>query len=231
MNYQDSRKRQIDTGTQALDAEFDLLDLLYIRSSSGSVNVGIHPQPAHKANLVPAELLINSHSGSISVNFVAFNAPERDYHVSIDSHSGSIDGTILHGHKTSIASTTARIDIQFTPYWAGDCSSTLSTTTSSGSQDIALQSPAKNRGSSIKEMSSIHSTTSGSMVLRYPAEWEGTIEGRTQSGGLQLHGGDLDIIRRSSFKSLGHYVLARKGNGNGTLNFYTGSGSVDIYFS
>jgi hypothetical protein len=222
----DLRKRLIDTGSQALNADFDLLDLLSIRSHSGSVNVGIHPQPADEANPVPAEVLINSHSGSIRVNFASFNAPERDYHVAIDSHSGTIKGAILHGLKTSITTHSAMIDVQLTPYGATDYSSTLNTTTQSGRQEITLLSPAKQPGTTIKEMSSVHSSASGKLVLRYPREWEGTVEGHTQSGKLQLHGGDLDIIRRSS-----SYVVARKGKGNSTLNFHTSSGSVDLYFS
>jgi len=229
MNHREVRKRRIDTGSQGLDADFDLFDLLSIRSSSGSINIGVYPQPAGE-NPEPAELLINSHSGSISVKFATFNMPERNYHVSINSHSGSIGGTILHGQSTSIESKSARIDMQLAPYGTADCSSTLSTTTFSGGQDITLLSPEMDRGASIKEMSSIHSTTSGSLVLRYPKEWEGTVEGHTQSGGLQLHGGDLDIIHRHSLPSAGHSVLAKKGKGNGTLKFHTGSGSVDIYF-
>jgi hypothetical protein len=224
------RKRRIETGSQSLDTQFDLLDLLSIRSTSGSVNVGIHPQPADEANPVPAEVQIKSQSGSLSVNFPTFNAPERDYHVFTDSRDGSITGTILHGRRTSIVSNSATIDVQLAPYRAGDYGSTLSTTTSSGGQDITLLNPAQHAGISIKGMPSAHSSASGSIALRYPREWEGIIEGNTQSGSLQLHGGDLDIIQQSLFHTGGHYVLARKGNGNSTLNSHTGSGSVDIYF-
>ncbi|KAF2098867.1 hypothetical protein NA57DRAFT_76103 [Rhizodiscina lignyota] len=222
----DLRKRWIDTGSQSLDAEFDLLDLLSIRSQSGSLNVGINPQPADEENPVPAELLIDSHSGSVSVNFATFNAPERDYITSIDSHSGSVDGTILHGRKTSIVSHSGRIDLQLPLHGAGNYKSTLSTTTVSGSQAITLLSSTRHAGKSITEISSVHRARSGSLTVRYPREWEGTIEGGTQSGSIRLHGGDIDIIRRSS-----HDVFARKGNGNSTLNFHTGSGSVDIYFN
>jgi len=221
----EARKRRIATGSQSLDAEFDLLDLLSIRSHSGSVKVGIHPKPADEANPVPAELQISSHSGSIDVNFVDFIVPERDYYVSIDSQSGSINGAILHGRKTSITTQSARINLNLTPFGAGDYSSNVSTISSSGSQDIVIQSPTRYLGTPIKEMSSVHSSASGSLVLRYPREWEGTIEGHTQSGSIKLHGGDLDLIQTG-----GHHVRARKGNGNSSLTFSTGSGSINIYF-
>jgi hypothetical protein len=230
MDQWDLRKRQINTGTQALDDEFDLLDLLSIGSWSGSVNIGIQPQPVDEANPAPAEVLIKSHSGSISVNFAASDPPEREYHVSISSHSGSIHGAILHGRRTSISSHSAEIDVQLTPYGAGDYGSTLSTTSSSGRQDIILLSPTKPLGMLIKEMSSVHSTASGNLVLRYPKDWEGTIEGHTKSGKIQVHGGDLEIMPRSSLRTVGYNLHAKKGNGNSTLKFYTGSGNVHIYF-
>jgi putative adhesin len=224
-NHWDLRKRQIDTGSQSLTADFDLLDLLSIRSSSGSLSIGVHPQPADKENPVPAELLVRSSSGSVNVNFLAFAVPAREYQVSINSDSGSIGGTILHGRKTSIASKSSGIHVQLAPYESGDYASTLNARTVSGHQGVTVLSPSLHPGTSIKAMSSFHSTESGSLALRYPREWEGTIEGRTGSGSLNLHGNDVDIISQS-----GHYVYAKKGNGSSRLSFHTESGSADVYF-
>lgn len=225
-----SRKRRIDTGSQAIAGDFDLYDLLSIRSYSGSISIGVHPQPADEENPVPAELLINSYSGKVSVDFPAFSAPERDYRISIDSKHGAVGGNVLHGHMTSVVSQSARIEMQFTPYATGDYSSTLRTASQSGAQHITVTSPVKDIGKAITHMSSVHSTMSASLGLWYPREWEGTIEGHTGSGSLNLHGGNLDIIRRGSYHNSGHYILAKKGNGNSTLTFHTGSGSADIYF-
>lgn len=226
----DLRKRRIEIGSQALHGNFDLLDLLSIQSTSGSINIGVHPQPADAENPIPAELVINSHSGQVSIDFLAFNAPERDYRVSIDSRHGSVDGHLLHGRMTSIVSNSASIKAQILPFAANNYASTLRTASQSGSQEIAVLALSNDPGVPINRMSSTHSTNSGSLVLRYPKEWQGTIEGHTRAGSLRLHGGDLDIIRRSSSSNVGHYVLARKGSGNSTLNFLTGSGSVNIYF-
>jgi hypothetical protein len=217
-DHMDFRKRRISTGSQSLSAEFDLLDLLSIHSTSGSLNIGIHPQPANKENPLPAEVSITSHSGSINVNFPTFSIPEREYHVSISSQSGRIDGSILHGRRTSLATRSGSMNVRL-QLAAGE--SDLQTETGSGSQYIKVL----NTGKHIQAMSSTHSSTSGSLALRYPREWEGMIEGRTQSGSWGFHGGGVDIIRRS-----GNYVLARKGNGSSTLRFRTGSGSVNVYF-
>jgi hypothetical protein len=217
-DHMDFRKRRISTGSQSLSGEFDLLDLLSVHSTSGSLNIGIHPQPADKENRVPAEVSITSQSGSINVKFPTFGIPEREYHVSISSQSGGIDGSILHGRRTSLATRSGSMNVRL--QLAAE-ESDLRTENGSGSQDITVL----NTGKRIKAMSSTHSSTSGSLALRYPREWEGMIEGHTQSGSSGFHGGGVDVIRRS-----GHYVLARKGNGNSTLRFRTGSGSVNVYF-
>jgi hypothetical protein len=230
IDHRDPRKKRIDTGSNSLDAELDLFDLLSIHSTTGSINVGIHPQPADEQNPVPAELFISSHAGRVSVNFHPFNAPERDYHVAINSRHGSVEGAILHGRKTSMVSNSGSLDVQIAPFGSGNYSSSLHTSSDAGSQDLTLLSPSKQPGTSINGMSSMHSSNAGSLVLRYPREWEGMIEGHTRNGNLRLHGGNLDIIRRSSFSASGHYVLARKGNGNSTLYFHTSSGGIDLYF-
>jgi hypothetical protein len=217
-DHMDLRKRRILTGSQSLSAEFDLLDLLSIHSTSGSLNIGIHPQPADKETPVPAEVSIISQSGSINVDFPTFSIPEREYHVSISSQSGGIDGSILHGRRTSLATRSGSINVRL--HLAAE-ESDLQAENGSGSQDITVLNTGKN----IKAMSSTHSSTSGSLNLRYPREWEGMIEGHTLSGSSGFYGGGVDVIRRSK-----NYVLAKKGNGNSTLRFRTGSGSVNVYF-
>ncbi|KAK5121866.1 hypothetical protein LTR85_004437 [Meristemomyces frigidus] len=236
----DARKRFIDNGSQSLTAHFDLYDLLSIRSWSGSLNIGINPQPADKEHPVPAEVMIESHSGSVNVDMATFNAPERDYAVSINSYSGSIGGHLIHGRKTTVVTRSASISLRFTLSGASNHSSSLSTTSQSGQSDITVLSPISFAGGSqsveqqptthstspsIKQMSSFHSTASGSLVLRYPSDWEGTIEGHTQSGALQLHGRDIEVIQRGP-----HYVVAKKGTGDSKLSFHTASGSANVYF-
>jgi hypothetical protein len=229
MGVSDARKQYVDTGSQSLRGQFGLLDLLSIDSSSGSISVSIQPQPADKDSPAPAELLIHTQSGQVNVDYPALNAPKRDYRLSIETASGKIAGHVIHGESTSISSSSARIVLQVSPYAAGDYASSLRTSTTSGSQQISLLSPATEPGVAIKHMSSSHSSESGTLTLRYPQEWEGTIEGSTGSGSINLHGGNLNIIHREPGNS-GHSVLAKKGNGNSTLGFHTASGNVDIYF-
>jgi hypothetical protein len=221
-----NRKQSVDAGVKGVDDKFDLLDLLAIHASSGRVRAAINPQLADERDPVPAELKILSQSGQILVDFPFFNLPKRDYQVSIDSQSGLVKGHIVHGQKTSVTSGSGGIDLQVTPF-DPKTSSSLQTESRSGAQRVSLLSPATS--GTIKDMSSSHRSLSGALALRYPREWEGTIEGSTKSGKIQVHGSGVEVVRQESDK-LHHYLLARKGNGKSKLNFQTGSGGVDIYF-
>ena len=225
----EGREERIDAGFQSLRGEFNLYDLLSINSTSGSLKLRVHPQPADEQNPVPAELLISSLAGQISLDFPAINAPDRDYRVSIDSHHASIDGQILHGRMTSITSKTGSIAVALAPFAADDYASTIRTSSHTGAHTVSVLSPVE-RGVPIKRMSSVHNVHTGSMILHYPKEWEGTIEGDTKVGSLNLYGDDLQIIRQDSGNLVGRYVLAKKGSGNSTLNFHMSVGSVNIYF-
>jgi DUF4097 and DUF4098 domain-containing protein YvlB len=226
MRLFNNRKQSVDAGAKGVDDKFDLLDLLAIHATSGRIRAAINPQLADERDPVPAELKILSQSGQILVDFPFFNLPKRDYQVSIDSQSGLVKGHLVHGQKTSVTSGSGGIDLQVTPF-DPNTSSSLQTESRSGEQRISLLSPA-NLGT-IKDMSSSHRSTSGALALRYPKEWEGTIEGNTKSGKIQVHGSDVVVVRQDSDK-LHHYLLAKKGDGKSKLDFKTGSGRVDIYF-
>ncbi|KAK4888232.1 hypothetical protein LTR27_012842 [Elasticomyces elasticus] len=227
----DLRRRYIDTGSHSLTGQYSLYDLLSIHSSSGSININVRPEPPDKQHPVPARLIVEGRSGSMNINMAGYEIPERDYVVSIDSQSGSVRGSLVHGRQTSVMSRSGRIDLDLSISGANNTASSLNTRSESGGTDITVHNQhifdtrAAGSGPSIKQMSSTHSSGSGGLVLRYPREWEGTIQGQTGSGGLRLHGADVDVVSRGP-----HSVYAKKGKGDSTLSFRTGSGSVDVYF-
>ncbi|KAK5683539.1 hypothetical protein LTS10_005072 [Elasticomyces elasticus] len=227
----ESRRRFIDTGSQSLTGQYYLYDSLSIHASSGSININVLPQPANPKHPVPAQLIVDGQSGSININMAGYEIPERAYTVTINSESGSVRGSLVHGRQTSVVSRSGRIDLDFTLSGANSTASSLNTKSESGGTDITVHnqhifdSRAASSGPSIKQMSSTHTGGSGGLVLRYPREWEGTIQGQTGSGGLRLHGADIDVVSRGP-----HSVYAKKGKGDSTLSFQTGSGSVDVYF-
>lgn len=79
----------------------------------------------------------------------------------------------------------------------------------------------------LKDMKSLHTAQSGTLVVSYPREWEGKITGETTSGSLSLKGEDVDIIEEGG-RGSGRYVVAEKGDGEGKLEFRSQSGSADV---
>ncbi|KAK5714170.1 hypothetical protein LTR15_011078 [Elasticomyces elasticus] len=227
----DLRRRYIDTGSHSLTGQYSLYDLLSIHSSSGSININVRPEPHDKQHPVPARLIVEGRSGSMNINMAGYEIPERDYVVSIDSQSGSVRGSLVHGRQTTVMSRSGRINLDLSLSGANSTASSLNTRSESGRSEITVHNHGNlnfgtaGSGPSIKEMSSTHTVGSGGLVLRYPREWEGTIQGQTGSGGLRLHGADVEIVSRGP-----HSVYAKKGKGDSTLSFQTGSGSVDVYF-
>lgn len=219
------REQTVDTGHKALKAQLDLYDLLSIRSWSGSVNVGIRTHPADEEHSMPAKLAVTSHSGKVKVDMPAANAPIREYDISIETHSASISGNLLLSGTTSVLSHSGRVTIQVTACGATNDSSTLSTSTESGKSDITVLTSTVDTTSSTKQLSSTHTTRSGSLTLRYPKEWEGIIEGHSQSGKVRLYGSGIQIIQQDRY-----YVLAKKGTGNSKLSFQTASGGASVHF-
>lgn len=219
---QDSQRKQyISTNSHPLTGTYPLLDLLRVTSQSGRINITIGPQPSDPAVPAPAELRISSLSGSIGVNVPFFNVPEREYITAIDSTSGAIDARIIHGVTTRVESLSGSLSLRLV--MVGKGASSLSTSCKSGRTEVSLAA-----GSSevvIEDMKSEHRTLSGIMVLRYPKEWEGTIEGRSTGGSMNLHGPGVTIVRQSP-----HEVVARKGDGGSRMEVKTMSGSVDVYF-
>jgi len=174
----------------------------------------------------PAELVVHSQSGSVSVKVSGLDIPKREYRTNVISKGGSIHGSYIHGKQTIIESSSGSIGVDILPYSANDYESTLFTKSNSGSQKITVLSPYFNPGTSIARLKSTHIGSSGQLQLKYPQEWEGRISGQTSSGSLTLKGRNVEIIKFGS-RGGGKYVIAKKGEGDSALQFDIHSGSVD----
>lgn len=83
----------------------------------------------------------------------------------------------------------------------------------------------------IRVLDSRHATTSASIRLSYPPSWEGSIEADTLTGGLDVSGRGVEIIRLDEgFPGYKKHVLARKGRdgAGGSLACNTMSGSITV---
>lgn len=96
-----SRKTYINEDSNNVTGTFKLDDLLFIQTLSGSINITIIPQPALTAG-TPAQIRLRTVSGSVKVTMAPFldddlstPVPERIFHSSLTSFSGSISATLL----------------------------------------------------------------------------------------------------------------------------------------
>jgi len=223
-----SRETRIDVGSGSVSGSYNLYDLLSIKTSSGSISVDINPKPVDDEHPAPAVLLVHSRSGTVNIQYPVATAeiPDRDYRTTVVSQYGSVGGKLLHGRHTAIETQSSSINVQVLPYAADQYPSTLNTKSTSGSTRLELLSPYKYAGTAMARLSSTHTTVSGQLVLDYPDEWEGKISGQTRSGSLKLSGSDVNVIDQGSSGG-GHYIVAKKGDGNSALKFSAQSGSVD----
>ncbi|KAI9789948.1 MAG: hypothetical protein M1835_001329, partial [Candelina submexicana] len=143
-----SRETYISQTSNSINGLYSLLDLLSITTTSGSINVGVSPQPIDSSNPKPASLLINSQSGSIDANLpLAAGAgggggiPERDYRTEIQTRSGSINGNFLLGSRTVFETNSGSLDLAFLPVIPSSGRMEFRTRTSSGTQNIKIRSP------------------------------------------------------------------------------------------
>ncbi|KAF2663462.1 hypothetical protein BT63DRAFT_461188 [Microthyrium microscopicum] len=224
--FPSSREIYIDTKSTRISGTFKLLDLLSIKTASGSLSIDINAQNALKGPYKPAVLNIESKSGAVDIKYPgrASTIPDREYHSTIVVRSGSVRGRLIHGKKTVIDIKSGNLNLQILPYAAQRGSSALTTKMASGFSRITVLQPTIG---AIRNMHSSHSAKSGRLELRYPDEWQGQIVGTAKSGSISLKGIELDVYSQTT-KGSNKHVQARKGHGKNKLDFDISSGSVDV---
>lgn len=256
MAYWSSRETRIEAVSGSVHGTYALRDLLSIRSHSGSIGVTVLPKEADEEKPAPAEFIAISHSGSVHVRFPMqeHSIPDRDYKTRVESHSSSLSGTYIHGSATSFHTSSGTIHADILPYAHSTTSSndfavdavgfrsydpsTLLTENSSGSTTITLLSPVNDSEPGkytegvytgvLSRLHSSHKSSSGSLNVIYPQEWEGTIEGWTNSGSVNVKGKDVQTYFGGSVGLTNNHLVARKGLGSSRLDFRTTSGSVRL---
>ncbi|TVY86712.1 hypothetical protein LAWI1_G008545 [Lachnellula willkommii] len=151
-----SRRIVVETVSGSVNGFYPLLDYLVIATQSGDVSAGVLPQQALKEAPAPADIEVQTASGSIKVDFPIkgtenpkFTPPARNYITNVHSSSGSIDGTFYLGSVGSFKSTSGSIQMTVLPITQANTSdnsddappSRFETHTVSGSHDIEVLDP------------------------------------------------------------------------------------------
>ena len=223
-----SRETIIDISSGSVTGSYPLYDLLSIHTDSGSIDVTIDPKEASKDEVKPAVLRLTSNSGFVRAVTLTDSVPKREYRADVYTSSGSIDVSLLHGLRTTLRSINGRITANLYPFGDNKTRSNIETHCYSGSTDITLHSSLSHPSAPIKKLFAYYGATSGSLDLRYPAQWEGTVVGTTLSGGINIDWPGLKIMKDGKNVWLERKVVGVKGDGEGKLVFYDGSGSVTL---
>ena len=223
-----SRETVIDVSSASVTGSFPLYDLLSIYTNSGSVDVEIVPKKASRQSVKPAVLRLSSNSGSVRARTSTVSVPDRDYQTSISTSSGSIEVEVLHGLRTSLRSINGRISAHLHPYGHNDSKTSIEVHATRSSLDVTLHPSISHPTASLKKLYGYYRSVSGSLTLFYPAQWQGTVEGTTLSGGVDLDWKGLKIIRDGKYGHLSRSIEAVHGEGEGKLEFHASSGRVHL---
>lgn len=223
-----SRETTIDISSGSVTGSYPLYDLLSIHTDSGSIDVMIEPKEASRESVKPAVLRLTSNSGSVRAVTSTVTVPKRDYRADVYTSSGSIDVTLLHGLRTSLRSINGRITANLYPVGDNDTRTDIESHCTSGSTDITLHSSISHPSAPLKKLFAYYGSTSGSLDLRYPAQWEGTVVGTTLSGDIEIDWPGLRIVKDRKKTWLKRKIVGFKGSGEGKLVFSDSSGRVTL---
>ncbi|KAL9638474.1 MAG: hypothetical protein Q9204_001481, partial [Flavoplaca sp. TL-2023a] len=218
------------TQSGSVTGDFTLRDTLRIHTLSGSININLSLVSTSNTTS-PATLDLQAQSGSIKVDTTTISTPSkipnRDYHSTLRTQSGSIRATLVHGSTTNLHSSSSSIHASLYPHGDAKARSDLITAALSGSTDITVHPSLSAPSTPFRHFHASHTAVSGSIWILYPSQWEGTVEGSTVSGAIRYDWPGLKIVE--SGNGWGQKKLRGvKGEGEGRLAFRDVSGSVEL---
>lgn len=227
----ESRETVIDLTSNSVTGTYSLYDLLSIHTTSGSIDITLSLKNASSSAPKPAVLDLSTSSGSIRVKTTALrfssNIPDREYRSSISSSSGSIDAQLVHGSHTSLKTHSGHVNAELTPFGPNTSRSDIETHTNSGGTEITVHPLAVNASQPLRKLYAGYHHGSGSLSVQYPSTWQGKVEGKTMSGGVNVDWDGLRIVRDQK-GYVWREIEAVKGEGEGILRFNGYSGSVTL---
>ncbi len=196
--------------TNAIHGTYPLYDLLDLSTLTGAIDVTIEPKSGNRTAVVK----INSKTGAIHVRFAKCALSngekesknekgvfERVYNTRIHTMTGKIHANLLHGGtggEMVISTQTGMLDLRITPI--GDHASKVETRAMTGLSKITVEAPMQ--ATTLKNLTAVHrSTSTGTLDVTYPREWEGRVHAwcsgtgsvDVRGEGLNLQGGGKNI--------------------------------------
>jgi hypothetical protein len=225
-----SRETYIRDHSGRVSGTYPVYDVLDIETHSGIVAIDVLPKEADPKEKRAAVLSTKTHSGRIEIQYPpnGIEAPPRQYKVHVQSESGSIQGRFIHGEATHIRTRSGSLHADLIAYAAYNYPSELTTETASGRQDIKVILPYVSHDKPpLQRLDANHISESGSLDVRYPPSWEGTVKVVSRSGRVSVAGEGLRIINEGRSGSE-KFIEAKRGDGDSTTLCRTRSGSVSF---
>jgi hypothetical protein len=152
----------------------------------------------------------------------------------VQTVAGSIAGTFLFGSAAELSAVSGSVlaEVLYAPLPASSpATNELRTASRSGATDIHVSRVGTKSGK-FARLRSVHGVAgdgaSGSVRVRYPAEWEGRIEAES-SGSVRVEGEGVVVDGKEERGGGRKSVRAHKGeDGGSSIEAKAGSGSVDV---
>lgn len=222
-----SREIHLKTISGSISGKYALADLVSVKTRSGSVNINVDPKNITGESPQPAKFVVDTHSGSIRVDFSRKHIPDRDYQTFVNTTVGSVSGAFIHGSRTEISSVAGLVLADLMPFKSGDYQSEIYSQTHSGQMNITIQSPYNAKDVPMNGLISTHKSSSGGLDITYPEEWTGFVDGTSLSGALHMQGLGLELLKENDQPGKNH-VEAKKGEGKSAMSFDTISGNCEV---
>ena len=232
------RKVVVESVSGSIRGDFALYDLLQVTTVSGTIDVTIDPKEVSEKDPAPAQLKLKTTSGSIYAKTPIINRaiqalpassiPARDYITTIESTSGTLQVTLIHGRETKLHTSSASIYATLLPVGPLSDKSSIDSATLSGTTQVTILESITHPSQPMRNLYGSHTSQSGSMYLKYPGQWQGDVGGSTVSGSIYVKWPALEIFRLG--REPGSNLLQGKvgPEGGGDLRFKGTSSTVTL---
>lgn len=230
--YWTSRRTIIEFISGEIRGNFALRDVLSLKTVSGDIDVTVDPKRADPDRPKPAEFTAVTASGDIDAQFpTTGDIPSREFRTRLETVSASIRGTYIAGSTIAVHTISGDVSAALLPYYAADTQSvSIHTSSRSGATKLNVLPPYHHEDWPSRSSEHRSASTSGDIDITYPEQWEGTIDGQTNTGSISIKGKDVEMDDyRGKLWPVWQHITARKGNnGPGSMGLKTLSAAIRV---
>ncbi|RPA93901.1 hypothetical protein L873DRAFT_1747873 [Choiromyces venosus 120613-1] len=186
----EASKLKVSVASGPITGDIGLFKSVNLHATSGAITSTVFPQD-YTDDLAIFKATANS--GEIAITFHDENIPRRTYETEIRTTAGRIRGQYLLGHALSLKSTSGNIYSTIIP--TGAPNAKLYTSAVMGNAEIKFKGEL---GAGKLGLFAKHESTSGSINVKYPRDFEGALKAHTVAGRIGMGGEGVTIVSAGS---------------------------------